>query len=1086
MKHFKKVLLLLVTVMLGVCCFGLAACGEKAPEAVDVNSIQFDGLSFTWNEVENATAYIVECGDKSATVHGLNFGVTIGDDVQLVTIKITAKNGAGESEQVVKDFTRIPTVSSASFDFDKDGTLSWTGVTGATGYVININGEEIVCGNVTSFSQFKAGKDNVIKVRATGADGTFSTYSGSVSRYYLDKPTKVDYDGEKITWVGDKKASGYIVYIDNKAQGESSDEYTTTTNEYAYKLKNGKSLKIEVQSIGDGTNVFSSAYSDEITCIQLDYVEDINVNDGVLTWTKVEGADYYEIELNKGITVTANDCSYDKLSVGDSYSIKIKAVSNDTKCFSYYGTQAKSVKILAAPEFDWDSNLALDGEKQIALSWSDIKEAGSYQVKIEKPNSSNPEIVTATPENKTLNYDYLETGEYKVSVKTIAKNNGEYDSKYSEPFTIIRLAAPKFKGIESTANNYNDGFKVKLEPADRSDYYVIYKNRTDALPLNNSNEYEVSKDNILSDDQAKSGATVTYTVRSFANAYVKGSKTVKLASLSGYATSFDVKIEPTPTNVKIDEGSITLKWDSLGNVAGYCIKEDNNKPGVILGQSSYDLNIDVGEKDLYVCTAGNGAEILASPFSTKVAVRKLAAPTGISIKTSIDNGKLTFNQVDGASSYTIYFDDKTDGIDSNNMDDIKNYLNKNGENGVSVSMKAVANYYSKEESRYIITSELNEFPFKFYKIAKVKNGSASIDGVYLKWGAPTNVNVSFTYDVYKDNAFYMNVKTPMIDLSGLEGKFDSYSFTIVCIGNDTDHTFDSDKSDEITLTKLETPTLNVSKTLDGYTWNAVSNVKEYQFIVGSEVISTIKKDASKDYYSIKTSVFMSEINVIKNGVVNISVVAVGDADGDKLYMNSNAAIINQTVAQLGKPDSLKLSYDKEQVSLSDGKIKATIEKPDANANGYTFTFSGINNLNDQYSENGNSHYYQAKATGTYNVIAVANGGMFDSDGVLYSNSPQSSQKTITLLSKQSESEIKCSDEHVISWEVLAYNGGYLLKIKYDNVNSEYSEPKPCPSPSFQAERNRTVYSVMVCTKGDGSMSVTSEWTEVVLNVKPSK
>lgn len=1070
MKHFKKVLLLLVTVMLGVCCFGLAACGEKAPEKVDVNSIKFDGSAFTWDAVEGATTYLVDLNDTSENVYtNKSKTLSIGDDLTEITIKIIAKNDVGQSEEVGKVFTRLETIEEITFD--DDGVASWDSIDGATGYVVNLNGKDVTSDNVTSFSDFEYGKKNEIKVRPIGADGTFSTFCKSVKKHYLAIPTDISYDGDKISWTGDREAEGYNVYVNNGALGDKGN-VTTTKTYYAYTHeKVGKSFTITVESVGDGKDVFSSKISEGHTCIKLDDVSGVTVDSGVLVWDSVTGATGYEIKFGENAPISVTENKYNKISAGTNYLVKIRAISKEASdsesCFSYFPDNPTNIYILNAPTIKWNSSLSLDGESQKALYWDDVDGVKGYKVRVKKPSGETFDEDTGS--STWLDYDYLESGKYEIAVSSVAEiDSGKFDSLFSDTFTVWRLAAPTLErgSISSNATTYS-GFTVKFNSADGANGYDLYREGV-KLSSSSSREFTVSSDNVLDNTNASKGGDVNYTIRSTGNV---SNNMVKLSSLTAAKDKCEFVITVRPTPSGLDIGESTLTWNSVANAAnGYYVKigDTISEPAQ---NSSYNLSLNVGAHNIGVCAAGNGSDILASPYTTSIHVVKLEAPSNIKVDTSNDNGKLTWigDSSNKATSTYVYFNNNQVGIDAKQMNSLDSYIVSG--NGVIVNMQEMADYWDNDT--YYISSEKSQ-SVQFTRINPIVAADAGINGYNLTWpeakNTSTAANGKITYRVYdqnQNNKRIASTDTNSLDLSTY--KAGVYAFYIICIGDGVE-LFNSEKSGIISVTKLEAVDFSVNDTNDGFTWNYVSQAEGYSFKINGKEVKNIPAESGKSTYEVKTSEFYSsEMNTA--GQYEISVTALGNASASTKLMDSSATTKTQQVTRLGTPQ-ISLSYSANCVS-DDGNIVATINSAIANANGYSYSFGSVNG--GTKSSDGLTCSYNAPYSGEYKVSVYAKGGKFDSTGIMYCDSLPSEEQSIILLGTSSLDLIEVEDNNLINWGDVSgadSTNGYTVTVTYSDGSKD--EDKFCAYSQYNADINKVVSKVEIQANGNGTNKITSK------------
>lgn len=1065
MSKLKKFWLLLTFVLLfAFGCLGLAACdkGGKSsensgpPASVDVETITFDGSVVQWKEVQGATSYIIDCNGTGTSVYSNKYVTTIGSSVNEVTIKLIAKNASGASEEVGKVFTRLKTLDVGDMRFDENGILSWAHVENATGYVVEINGKEISNGASNTFSDFSYGTSNVIRIKAVGAGNTFSTYGSSATKTYLGAPSNIRYDGETISWTGMPLALGYNLYIDGNLYASD-----LKGGSYPYTAQ-GTSFSIALQCVGDGTNTFASKISDTVTCTKLDEVRDITVESGVLVWSPVENATSYQVKLNNGSTQTTQECKL-KLSSGIAYSVSIKPLAEGSDFYFSNWSANKSVYILKAPTPLWNSSLSLDGEVQNAVYWDNTENAGGYKVRVKTPSGS-VESYDATVGAPHLSHAYLEAGMYEVSVSTISSEVGQYDSEYSVPLYIQRLVAPKLtvnNSVVSNPNSYEDGFTVNFQAADGANRYNVYK---EGVLIGSTQNLSFSVRDLLSENQS-TGGEINYKIRSAGNV---GGSTIKLDSLTSNATEFVVTVLPTPTDVRMD-GS-TVLWNALSQTAttGYAVKTDAAVTTV--QRNSHTLNsVAVGEHIISVCASGNGESIIASPYSTGIAVRKLSAPTDIRVDTSTDEGKLTWVSSPGSHGYKVYFNGSSTGIDATNMQNINNYMIA-GTNGVTLVMVAEADYLDTDGT-YILSSDRSQTK-QFTKLSSIVAAGAVISGYELTWRTPENVSVTASgkikYKVYTEgNRLYATVDSARLDLSNLQGRLEAYTFTIMCVG-DGEEFFNSDISSPVSVTKLQEVTLSVNAARNGYEWKGVASATGYLVKINGEAVASVTHEGTGTY-TLTSDKFASYLTV--PGSYQVSIIAVGNPNS--YIMDSSVSIVEQTVKRLTTPQ-ISTSYSEERFS-STGNLIVTVDSAVAYANGYKYTFNGV--VAGTKNDEARTCAYNAPSAGAYDIIVTANGGLFDEEGNYYMDSLTSDANRITLLDKPSADTIEVDTDNVLRWTAVSgvtVKTGYTLVITYDDGSSETVISEYA---SYQLFSEKEVVSVKICANGNGITTISSEYTE---------
>ncbi|MCL2648809.1 MAG: fibronectin type III domain-containing protein [Phycisphaerales bacterium] len=201
--------------------------------------------TLTWNAVANATGYqIMYSNDGGITWKTKNVkNVTslklsgITPDVIVRVYAITASGTSSSYSQapaIVKDMPNAPTNARISSDYNpakKAGTLTWSAVANATGYVIQYSNDGGITWktkkvkNVTSLKLTGITPDVIVRVYATNAWGTSTGYSQApaIVKDLPNAPTNAhilsDYDSAKktgtLTWSAVSNATGYMITYSN-------------------------------------------------------------------------------------------------------------------------------------------------------------------------------------------------------------------------------------------------------------------------------------------------------------------------------------------------------------------------------------------------------------------------------------------------------------------------------------------------------------------------------------------------------------------------------------------------------------------------------------------------------------------------------------------------------------------------------------------------------------------------------------------------------------------------------------------------------------------------------------------------------
>ncbi len=135
----------------------------------------------------------------------------------------------------------------------------------------------------------------------------------------------------------------------------------------------------------------------------------------------------------------------------------------------------------------------------------------------------------------------------------------------------------------------------------------------------------------------------------------------------------------TPKNLTLSGNK--LVWQSVDNALGYTICV-NEEPYVVY-QNSFDINLDeYAGTDVSVKVKANGrASNLDSAYTTELNFYVLNRPTGISY--SDDTGIVSWNDVEQASSYVLYLNNRPYYTETTNLN-ISEYLNTVGQYDIKV------------------------------------------------------------------------------------------------------------------------------------------------------------------------------------------------------------------------------------------------------------------------------------------------------------------------------------------------------------------------------------------------------------------
>lgn len=360
--------------------------GYNAPEAASVEyaktkiaapqNVVVTGKTVTWNEVANATKYIVKVNGVDTEVTGTTY--TLPDlasgDTYEVSVQAVAAEVANSSV-----FTKAITVKTAAISGVKynAGTLSWNTVVGATnGYKVKVNGVDAGTTTATSFdvTLTKAGKNTVSVAWINNNEVESEAVSVEVYAYEITfdtgtaAPIAPIYKavGDKVKWPDANAFAGY--------------EFAGWYNTPGGFADNGKKF--------DG-NVF-------------DY------NGNLRLYASLDGKMYQAKLVVKSEEGTLDETSVD-VKFGEAFELPTPVPADGTKVFVGWNTQANGSGVVYTGEngegkFAWNSpeEVSLYPIWATGLSFKEMSD-GTYAVfKGAEINKVKQVTIPATYNNKLV------------------------------------------------------------------------------------------------------------------------------------------------------------------------------------------------------------------------------------------------------------------------------------------------------------------------------------------------------------------------------------------------------------------------------------------------------------------------------------------------------------------------------------------------------------------------------------------------------------------------------------------------------------------------------------------------------------
>ncbi len=556
----------------------------------------------------------------------------------------------------------IPLDTIETITVSDSGELSWSEVVGASAYRISLNGD-ILPDDVTDTHYTAQAGSNRIKIRpvVSGDNSYYSAWSAEKQVFVNFAPTKIAYDGEQLSWLGN--AVNYAVTINGQTQ-------TVSGTKLRYDSEN-RDFTVEVKALGDHITSFDSS-STEDSFHYLQPATGLIVENGSLHWNEVDNAEGYQIKINGVVQNQAISATqYDNLTAGSSLAVQVKPYNNSGNYFSSW-SEEKNIYILPAPTVSWNADLELDGDTNNNFVWNAVSGAVGYAVELEKDGnvtrSDYPSVQMA------FGYAYSQVGVYKVRVKAVAEAGSDYyDSKYSKDITVERLAAPQASGnnyITSDPSSLASGFTVNYTSVSGATGYQMYK---DGVLMDGKLSTVLAlSDNDVADNSISAQQEYNYTVRSMGGVKtVSGSTHVFLPCLTDNALSFNITVQAMPTDLTMQ--GFSAQWSAVSGNNGYAVKYS----GTVLNATATAMDLSTlhaGSYDVSVCTRGNGGATLASNYTAAINVQRLNAPTNIRISYGTGDGQLGFDNVANAKSYQVFLDQSAQALPENSFDNMYQYI----------------------------------------------------------------------------------------------------------------------------------------------------------------------------------------------------------------------------------------------------------------------------------------------------------------------------------------------------------------------------------------------------------------------------
>ena len=438
------------------------------PENVKVSA---DG-TVTWNGGEGAAyfrVYKVYNGitkNAKTTSSPYTFqNLTKGVEHEIYVVAYDGNGNSLKSESI--KFT--PVSAPENVAISEDGVVTWTGGEGAAYFRVykvynGITKNAKTESSPYTFQNLTEGVEHEIYVVAFDAQG--NQYKSDSVKFTPEKkavltaPTnvKVDADG-KVTWTAAENAAYYKV--SKVVNGKTSTGKQVTGTEYTFQyLAKGQKHEIYVTAFDKDGN---SLKSEAITVTPMTAPANVKVSeDGVVTWTKSEGAAYYRVYKKYGKTTknakvdaTATSYTFQNLTEGVKHEIYVIA-------FDANGNQYKSESVMFTPEkkatLTAPTNVKVDADGNV--TWTAAENAAYYKVS---------KVVAG----KTYTGKQTTDTKYTFLSFNPGQNKTVYVTAFDKDGNSIKSASVTVKAVENL--KVTTAGVVTFNKVDGASYYKVFK-----------------------------------------------------------------------------------------------------------------------------------------------------------------------------------------------------------------------------------------------------------------------------------------------------------------------------------------------------------------------------------------------------------------------------------------------------------------------------------------------------------------------------------------------------------------------------------------------------------------------------------
>ena len=759
-------------------------------------------VSLNWPSVSGATGYQIYKNNTLLTTTTNPTYVFNGVNGTTYSFYVTAYD-ANEISSPSNTVTATPHLPSASglsgFASNGYASLSWNGVSGATGYQIYKNGSYYTSTTNTSYVYYGSNGTSYTFCVYAYDGGEVSAGTNTVSVMPRIPATNITatayYQKITLNWTPVTGVSRYEIYQDNVMIANFSPSIVTYD---VNGLVNGQNYSFFVKTI-DATD---SNSSNTVTASPYLAAPVISVTEGnqqlFVNWASISGAIGYDLYVDgmkyNTTRITSTTYTINGLQNFKNYTMTVK--STDGFGYSNFSNAVTTSPKLPVPTL----TLVANGNQFVDVSWNAITNAAGYNL-YNGTTKVNATLITNT------NYHITGLINYTINNFTVKAADSLGESVSSN---IIIANGLLDKPTLLSAISGNKSIAVTWSSVLNTTGYNVYVNGI--------------KNNISS--IFSTGYMITSGISNGINQQI----TVTAIDTKGESFASDpmnatpLLPKPSkPTVLTVGNGQITIQWVTVPNATSYNLYIDSVKINTSpISGLTYTVNnlISFQNYQFQISAVDATSESMLSDSLISQAV--LPAPSNIQIQNYNGSFLVIWDQVSNATTYNIY------------VDNVKQVVTPSPifTNAYVVTISNKINYQSYQ----VRVSSLNSIGESTLSPSIIAMPKLDAPALTLSRIGNQKVNVSWTtvpnatgYNVYrgtsKVNAIPINLNS--FEITGLTN-YSSYTITIKSTDVTTN---ESNASNAITATPiLDAPIVSVSSVgnqVVTLSWLTVPNASGY-------------------------------------------------------------------------------------------------------------------------------------------------------------------------------------------------------------------------------------------------------------------